>query len=111
MLMMHCCTNCPGTNPLRKFLEEELSDIDPDFQFHYSQWQTTDTASLATVASTFEEYKDILISPINAITKHSFLAKCQTNFLRAKKESLKANEVTVLGYFAENYQFLVQDEI
>ena len=111
MLMMHCCTNCPGTNPLCKFLEEELSDTDPDFQFHYSQWQTTDTASLATVASTFEEYKDILISPINAITKHSFLAKCQTNFLRAKKESLKANEVTVLGYFAENYQFLVQDEI
>ena len=35
--MMHRCTNCPGTNALRKFLEEELSDIDPDFQFHYSQ--------------------------------------------------------------------------
>ena len=27
------CTNCPGTNALHKFLEEELSDIDPDFQF------------------------------------------------------------------------------
>ena len=38
---MHCCTNCPGTNALHKFLEEELSDIDPDFQFHCSQWQTT----------------------------------------------------------------------
>ena len=35
--MMHGCTNCRGTNALRKFLEEELSDIDPDFQFHYSQ--------------------------------------------------------------------------
>ena len=43
--------------------------------------------------------------------KHLFLAKCQANFLRAKKESLKANEVIVLGDFAENYQFLVQDEI
>ena len=41
---MYCCTNCPGTNALRKFLEEELSDTDPDFQFHYSQWQTTDRA-------------------------------------------------------------------
>ena len=38
--MIHCCTNCPGTKALCKFLEEELSDIDPDFQFHYSQWQT-----------------------------------------------------------------------
>ena len=35
--MMHRCTNCSGTNILRKFLEEELSDIDPNFQFHYSQ--------------------------------------------------------------------------
>ena len=91
--MMHCCTNCPRTNALRKFLEEELSDIDPDFQFHHSQWQTTDRASLVTVTSTCEEYKDTLISAINAITKHSLLAKCQANFLGAKKESMKANEV------------------
>ena len=109
--MMHRCTNCPGANALRKLLEEQLSDIDPDFQFHYSQWQTTDRASLVMVTSTCEEYKDTLISAINAITKHSFLAKRQANFLRVKKESLKANEVIVLGDFVENYQFLVQDEI
>ena len=109
--MMHCCTNCPGKNALCKFLEKELSDIDPDSQFHYSQWQTTDRASLVTVTSTCEEYKDTLTSAINAITKHLFLAKGQANFLRAKKESLKANEVIVLGDFAENYQFLAQEEI
>ena len=57
-------------------MDEELSDIDPDLQFHYSQWQTTDRASLVTVTSTGEEYKDTLISAINAITKHSLLAKC-----------------------------------
>ena len=110
-MYMHCCTNCPGTNTLLKFLKEELSDIDTDFQFHYSQWQTTDRASLVMVTSNCEEYKDTLISAIHAITKHSFLARCQANFLRAKKESLKANEVIVLGDFVENYHFLVQDEI
>ena len=73
---MHRCTDCPRTNALRKFMDEELSDIDPDFQFHYSQWQTTDRAFLVTVTSTGEEYKDTLISAINAITKHSLLAKC-----------------------------------
>ena len=109
--MMHHCNNCPQTNALCKFLEEELSDIDPDFQFHYSQWQTTDRASLVMVTSICEQYKDTLISAINAITKHSFLAKCQANFLRVMKESLKVNEVIVLGDFAENYHFLVQDEI
>ena len=74
--MIHRCTIYPGTNALRKFLEEELSDIDPDFQFHYSQQQTTDRASLVIVTSTCEEYKDALISARNVITKHSFLAKC-----------------------------------
>ena len=68
------------------------------------------TVSLVTVTSTCEEYKDTLISAINAITEHSLLAKSQANFVRAKKESLKANEVIVLGDFVENYQFLLQDE-
>ena len=40
-----------------------------------------------------------------------FLAKCQANFLRAKKESLQADELIVLGDFIKNYQFLVLDEI
>ena len=70
--MMHHCTNCPGTNALCKFLEEKLNDIDPEFQFHYSQWQTTDRASLVTVTSTCEVYKDTLISAINATTKQWF---------------------------------------
>ena len=51
-----------------------------------------------------------MISATNAIRKHSFFAKCQANFRRAKKEFLKANEVIVFGDFAENYQFLVQHE-
>ena len=72
----------------------------------------SDRASLVTVtSSTCKECKNTLISAINAITKHSFLAKCQANFLRAKKESLKVTKVIVLGDFDENYQFLGQDEI
>ena len=77
----------------------------------YSQWQTTDRASLVTITSTYGKYKDTLISAINATTKHLFSAKCQANSLRAKRESLKVNEVIVLGDFPENYLFLVQDEI
>ena len=100
--MIHRCTNCPGTNALCKFLEKELSDIDPDFQFHYSQWQTTDRTSLVTLTSTCEEHKDSLISAINAIAKHLSLAKCQANLLSAKKESLQVNEMIVLGDFAQN---------
>ena len=40
--MMHHCTNCPGTNILRKFLEEELRDIDLilNFTIHNGGLQT-----------------------------------------------------------------------
>ena len=49
---------------------------------------------MVTVTSTCEEYKDTLISAINVTTKHSLLAKFQANFLRAKKGSLKVNEMS-----------------
>ena len=48
---------------------------------------------------------------INTLTKHFFLSKSQANFLKIKKESLLPNEAIVLGDFAENYQFIIQDEI
>ena len=91
-------------------LVEELSDINPDFQFHYSQLEITDRASLVTVTSTCGEYNDTLVLTINAITKHLFSAKCQANFLGAKKESPKANEAIVFEDLAKNYPFLVQDK-
>ena len=45
------------------------------------------------------------------LTKHSYLAKCQVQYLNDKKQSLRSEEALVLGDFAENYQFLIQDEI
>ena len=54
--LMHCCAK-HATNTLSKYLEEELSDIDPDFQFHYSQWQTIFLTST-------HEYKQVLIQAV-----------------------------------------------
>ena len=60
---------------------------------------------------TFEEYKEHLIDRINNLTQHSYLAKAQARYVKSKKESLGANKAMVLGNFAENYQYLIQDEI
>ena len=46
--MMHCCDSCPGSAVLRKFADDELSNMDVDSEFHYCQWQTTYRAALAT---------------------------------------------------------------
>ena len=74
--MMHRCNNCPGTDALLEFLDKKLGKFDADEHFHYSEWETTDRASLLTVTTTFEEYKEALITAINSLTKYSFLAKC-----------------------------------
>eukprot|EP00111_Clytia_hemisphaerica_P007837 TCONS_00022787-protein len=83
-----------------------------DSEFHYSQWQKRDYTTLVTITTTLEEYKESLIEAIDSLTRHSYLVKRQANFLKTEKdESLKRNEVIVLGDFAENYQFLIQGEI
>ena len=45
------------------------------------------------------------------LTAHSFIGKCQSNYLRELKGNLEENEVIILGDFAENYSFVVQDEV
>lgn len=43
---------------------------------HSLHWETTDRTSLLTVTTTFEEYKEVLITAINSLRKYLFLAKC-----------------------------------
>ena len=109
--MMHQCESCPGRARLKQFLDEQLSDVDSESEFHYNQWDTTDWVSLTTVTTTCEEYKAVLIDAIDKLTKHSYLGKCQAHYLNDKKQSLHSEKALVLGDFAENYQFLIQDEI
>ena len=109
--MMHCCESCSGIAGLKEFLDEQLCDINLDIEYHYSHWNTTDHATLATMTTTYKDYKEILIETIDKLTRYSYLAKCQAQYLKSKKESLGKNEALVLGDFAENYQFLIQDEI
>ena len=73
---MHRYESCPGRAVLKQFLDEQLSDVDSESEFHYNQWDSTDQTSLTTVKTTYEEYKEVLIDAIDRLTKHSYLAKC-----------------------------------
>ena len=109
--MMHRCESCPGTASLKQFLDEHLSDVDSETEFHCNQWDTTDRALFTTVTTTCKEHIDVLIDAINKLTKHSYLGKCQAQYLNDRKQSLRSEEALVLGDFAENYPFLIQDKI
>ena len=108
---MHQCESCPGRAGLKQFLDEQLSDVDSDSEIHYNQWDTTDQAWLTTITTACGKYKDVFIDAIDKLTKHSYLAKCQAQYLNDKKQSLHSENVLVLGDFAENDQFLIQDKI
>ena len=75
--MMHRCESCPGSAALKKFLDDELSHLYMDSEFHYSQWQKTDHAKQAALTTTFKEYKELLIDSINNLTRPSYLTKAQ----------------------------------
>ena len=106
--MMHQCESCSGRVGLKQILDEQLNDVDSECELHYNQWDTTDPASLTTVTKTCKEYKDVLIDAIDKLTKHSYLAKCQAQYLNNNnKQSLRSEEALVLGDSAENYQFLI----
>ena len=47
--MMLRCESCPGSAALKKFLDDELSLLDMDSEFHYCRWQIADRAALATL--------------------------------------------------------------
>ena len=68
---MHRCESCKGRAGLKQFLDEQLSDIDSESEFHYNQRDTTYRASLTTVTTTCEEYKNVLIDAIDKLTHFS----------------------------------------
>jgi hypothetical protein len=111
--MIHRCASCPDDSQLRIYLEIELysQDDDDDPTIEYKQWKTADRADLLHMTETTTDFINILIEKLQKLTTHSYIAKCQAVYLKNVKNELTCNEVVVLGDFAENYQFVVQDEI
>ena len=50
-------------------------------------------------------------SKTNTLTAHSYITKAKVKYLKKCKEELKENDLIVWGNFAENYEFVIQDEI
>ena len=73
----------------------------------------TDRAMLntQTTSTCTEEFLELLVNAISNLTVHSFIAKSQSRYLKDQKEKLCGTSCIALLDFAENYQFMVQDEI
>ena len=108
--IVHRCNKCLGTDSLREYLET-LLDGHEDVHVTFQQWQTTDRSMMVTQTLNVDEFIELLVGAIDNLTSHSYIAECQTNYLKRRKEELPDNCALVLGDFAEKYTFVVQDEI
>ena len=68
---MCCCELCSGIIALLLLLEDQLADVCSNDEFHFSQWYTTDRATLRTITRTNDEYKKLLPKTIKNVTRLS----------------------------------------
>ena len=104
------CQFCPGPETLKKYLQELLDTNDID-QITYKQWVSVDRTSLETVTKSSDNFIDSFFDKLKSLTRHSFVASQQSTFQKRLKNELKEGEFLVICDFAENYTFVVQDEV
>ncbi len=84
-----------------------LEDLDDEDSIEFSQWTTTDRSNLIHRKETIPNYIDLVEAQLKDLTRHSFIAKNQSRYLKSGKEQLAPTEALFLGDFAENYSFVV----
>ena len=109
--MVHRCDDCPGQSNLTTYLHEQLSHLNSNDLIIFKQWVSTDRADIKQIALSLPDYIDHLSKQSDDLTSHSYISKCQANYLRELKSTLPEGEIIVLADFAENFSFVVQDEV
>lgn len=112
--MLHKCAKCPGKDALKTFLEQLVGidtdeAVDADEPVTFKQWVNTDRTTLVTQEEPLSDFIDNLCSKVNDLTCHDFIAKAQSNYLKNLKDNLVEGTCIILGDFAENYSFIIQD--
>ena len=80
-------------------------------KIEYRKWTTTDRSTLETIHQSVDEF-------IQSFTEHlqhilpDFIAKVQTSYYQDLRDNmLGEKEILVVGHCAENFTFVMQDEV
>ena len=104
------CDLCGNTEQLQFKLEEAFDQNLVD-EISYKKWTSTDRANLETVVQNVEEFLTTFLRALKKYQQHAFITRMQSQHYRETKENLEEGEVLVVCDFAENYSFVIQDEI
>ena len=106
--MLSDCQDCPGKQGVINFVQTLDSMADRE-ELRYKKWVTVDRCTLQDVVETSEEFLDSFSSAVVKLLRHHYISKKQSEAFKVAKESLVQSQGVLVGDFAENYSFLVQD--
>ena len=74
-------------------------------------WVGADRANPIAQSLQADVFVDPLATTADHITVHRYISKAQSMYLMNQKESLDSDTCIIMLDFAENYQYVLQDEI
>lgn len=80
-------------------------------QILFEQWITVDRCDIETILKSAKQFVNYFCGKMSKLIKHDFIKKEQFRFLKTTKDNLKEGEFLVICDFAENYSFVMQDEV
>ncbi|CAF4159905.1 unnamed protein product [Rotaria magnacalcarata] len=106
------CKICKDSaEKLKDFLRNIFEDYVID-QIEYRKWTSTDRSTLETIIENTEDFVTTFGGQVERLLRHDFIAKIQMSFMQDLRDNhLKEGEFLVIGDFAENYTFIIQDEV
>ena len=101
--MIRQCKDYPGNEKLVDYLQTYIDEDD----IVYNQWVST----LTTIIQTKYEFIEKLVTSIISLSRHSFTAKAQSEYMQSLKDNLSEDQIIIQMDFSENYSYVLQDEI
>lgn len=90
----------------------QSDDEDDDEEIKYHQWSSEGPADLRQIVGTKDEVFDLIKSKIPAFARHHYILRKQNEFFQhLKVKCTNENSMIVHVDFAENYSFVIGEEI
>lgn len=107
---LRTCTDCCDFTTFEAGLLEKLEEQSVE-EISFEQWLFTDRCNIEAKTMTPEPFASFFAEKLNKFVYHDFIKNQQANFLKMRKETLAEGEILAILDFAENYSFVLQNEV
>lgn len=104
------CEHCPGKSAVATCLYRAFDENDIE-EITMKQWVNAEKCSLVTITKKTEVFISEFTTDVAKLVTHDFIARKQQEQLKHRKKNLEMDEAVVICDFAENFSFVIQDEV